>query len=66
MKHAGMKDFIRNLPGGVYSYLSPTLKQLPPGTELVVLLYWVLLVLDNEDAHAQRFTPQPEQTGHVV
>ena len=60
------KDFIRNLPGGAYSSLSPTLKQLPPGTELVVLPYWVLLVLDKEDARAQRFTPQPEQTGHVV
>jgi hypothetical protein len=60
------RDFIRNLPGGAYSSLSPTLKQLPPGTELVVLPYWVLLVLDKEDARAQRFTPQPEQTGHVV
>jgi hypothetical protein len=60
------RDFIRNLPGGIYSSLSPTLKQLPPGTELVVLPYWVLLVLDNEDARAQRFTPLPEQTGHVV
>jgi hypothetical protein len=59
-------DFIRNLPGGAYNSLSPTLKRLPPGTELVVLPYWVLLVLDKEDARAQRFTPQPEQTGHVV
>ena len=60
------KDFIGNLPGGVYSPLSPELKQLPPGTELVVLPYWILLVLDKEDARAQRFTPQPEQTGHIV
>ena len=60
------RDFIRNLPGGAYSSLSLTLRQLPPGTELVVLPYWVLLVLDKEDARAQRFTPLPEQTGHVV
>jgi len=60
------KDFIRNLPGGPHSSLSPTLKQLPPGTELVVSPYWVLLVRDEEDARAQRFTPLPEQTDHVV
>lgn len=60
------KDFIRNVPGGRYLPLSPTFKQLPPGTEVVALPYWVWLVLDKEDARAQRFTPLPEQTGHVV
>jgi hypothetical protein len=60
------KDFIQNLPGGAYNSLSPKFKQLPPGTELVVLPYWVLLVLDEEDARAQTFTPRPEQMGHMV
>jgi hypothetical protein len=39
---------------------------LPAGTEVVVLPYWILLVLDREDSQAQRFTPRPDQTGHVV
>jgi hypothetical protein len=60
------KDFIRNVPGGIYLSLSPRFKQLPPGTEVVALPYWVWLVLDKEDARAQRFTPLPEQTGHAV
>jgi hypothetical protein len=60
------KDFIRNVPGGRYLSLSSTFKQLPPGTEVVALPYWVWLVLDKEDARVQRFTPLPEQTGHVV
>jgi Dolichyl-phosphate-mannose-protein mannosyltransferase len=60
------KDFIRNCPGGVYVSLSPKFKQSPPGTEIVVLPYWILLVLDKEDAHTQTFTPLPEQTGHLV
>jgi hypothetical protein len=60
------KNFIQNVPRGGYLSLSPAFNQLPPGTEVVVLPYWVLLVLDKEDARAQRFTPQPEQTGHVV
>jgi hypothetical protein len=60
------KDFIRNTPRGAYLSLSPTFKRLPPQTEVVALPYWVLLVLDKEDARAQRFTPLPEQTGHVV
>ena len=60
------KDFIQNVPGGRYLSLSPTFKQLPPGTEVVALPYWVLLVLDKEDACAERFTPQPEQIGHHV
>ena len=38
------KDFIRNVPRGRYLSLSPTFKQLPPGTEVVALPYWVLLV----------------------
>ncbi len=60
------KDFIQNVPRGGYSPLSPAFNQLPPGTEVVVLPYFVLLVLDREDAEAQRFTPRPDQTGHVV
>jgi hypothetical protein len=60
------KDFIRNVPGGTYLSLSPTFKQLPPGTEIVALPFRVWLVLDKEDARVQRFTPLPEQTGHVV
>jgi hypothetical protein len=60
------KDFIQNVPGGRYLSLSPTFKQLPLGTEVVALPYWVFLVLDKEDARAQKFTPLPEQTGHVV
>jgi hypothetical protein len=60
------KDFIRNVPRGTYARLSPTFEQLPPGAEIVVLPYWVLLVLDREDARAQTFTPEPKQTGHVV
>src|SRR5437660_1342198 len=60
------KDFIQNVPRGAYSTLSPAFNQLPPGTEVVVLPYFVLLVLDREDAEAQRFTPRPDQTGHVV
>jgi hypothetical protein len=60
------KDFIRNVPRGRYLSLSPTFKQLPPGTEVVALPYWVFLVLDKQDARAQRFTPLPEQTGHVI
>jgi hypothetical protein len=60
------KDFTQNVPRGGYLPLSPAFNQLPPGTDVVVLPYWVLLVLDNEDVRAQRFTPLPEQTGHVV
>lgn len=60
------KDFIRNAPRGAYAPLSPTFKQVPPDAEIVVLPYWVLLVLDKEDAHGQRFTPLPAQTGHFV
>jgi hypothetical protein len=60
------KDFIQNVPRGRYFFLSPAFNQLPAGTEVVVLPYWVLLVLDKEDALSQRFTPLPEQTGHVV
>jgi hypothetical protein len=60
------KDLIQNVPRGGYLFLSPAFNQLPPGTEVVVLPYFVLLVLDREDAEAQRFTPRPDQTGHVV
>jgi hypothetical protein len=60
------KDFIRSAPRGAYAPLSPTFKQLPPDAEIVVLPYWVLLVLDKEDARTQTFTPLANQTGHVV
>jgi hypothetical protein len=60
------KDFIQNVPRGSYLFLSPAFKQVPQGTEVVVLPYWILLVLDREDSQAQRFTPQPDQTGHYV
>jgi hypothetical protein len=60
------KDFIRSLPRGAYIPLSPMFKQLPPDTEIIVLPYWVLLVLDKEDARTHTFTPLPQQTGHVV
>jgi hypothetical protein len=60
------KDFIQNVPRGSYLVLSPALNQLPPGTEVVVLPYFILLMLDREDAQARRFTPRPDQTGYVV
>jgi len=61
------KDFLQNVPGGPgYASLSTAFSQLPPGTEVVVLPYWVFLVLDSEDAQAQTFTPRPEQMGHIV
>jgi hypothetical protein len=60
------KDFIRNVPRGRYLPPSSTFKQLPPGTEVVALPYWVSLVLDKEDARTQRFTPLQEQTGHAI
>lgn len=61
------KDFIRNVPTVPgYSSLSTAFGQLPPGTEVVVLPYWLWLVLDSEDAQAQTFTPRPEQMGHLV
>jgi len=60
------RDFIHILPGGAYSAFSSAFKQLPAGSELVVLPYYVWLVLDEEDAQAHRFTPRWEQTGHVV
>jgi hypothetical protein len=60
------KDFIQNVPRGGYLSLSTAFNQLPPGAEVVVLPYWVLLVLDEDDARTQRFTPQPDQTGHYV
>lgn len=60
------KDLIQTLPQGPYVPLASTFKRLPPGSELVVLPYYVWLVLDEEDAQAQRLTPRPEQTGHIV
>jgi hypothetical protein len=61
------KDFVQNVPR-VAGYLtfSQAFNQLPAGSEVVVLPYWTLLVLDKEDAQEHRFTPQPEQMGHVI
>jgi len=60
------KDFIQNIPRGRYLPFAGRFKQVPPGTEVVALPYWIWLVLDEADAHAGRFTPMPEQTGHFV
>jgi hypothetical protein len=61
------KDFVQNAPRvGGYSTFSQAFKQLPAGTEVVVLPYWTLLVLDKEDVESNRFTPRSEQMGHVV
>ena len=60
------KDFVENAPRGRYLPLSAAFNQLPPGTEVVALPYWALLVLDREDAKAKRFTPRPEQLDHAV
>jgi hypothetical protein len=60
------QDFVRSLPRGAYASLSPRFKQLPSDTEIVVLPYWVLLVLNKEDARTQTFTPLPDQMGHGV
>jgi hypothetical protein len=66
LPHISRKDFIRSVPGGAYSPLSPKFKQLPPDSEIVVLPYLVLFALDKEDARTQTITPQSEQMGHVV
>ena len=61
------KDFVQNVPRLMgYLTFSPAFNQLPAGSEVVVLPYWTWLVLDKEDAQEHRFTPQPEQMGHVV
>jgi hypothetical protein len=61
------KDFVQNIPrAGEYLTFSQAFNQLPAGSEVVVLPYWTLLVLDKEDAQEHRFTPQPEQMGHVA
>jgi hypothetical protein len=61
------KDFGQNVPRLMgYLTFSQTFNQLPAGSEVVVLPYWTLLVLDKEDAQGNRFTPRPEQVGHVV
>jgi hypothetical protein len=61
------KDFVQNVPRLMgYLSLSEAFNQLPAGSEVVVLPYWTLLVLDKEDAKDHRLTPQPEQMGHVV
>ncbi|HZR06184.1 MAG TPA: hypothetical protein VFA61_10205 [Candidatus Udaeobacter sp.] len=66
LPNISQSDFIQNIPRGRYLPFLNGLKQVPPGTEVVALPYWVLLVLDREDAQAQRFTPMPEQTGHPL
>jgi hypothetical protein len=60
------KDFVHNIPQ-LWGYLplAPAFNRLPPGSEVVVLPYWILLVLDKQDAQEHRFTPQPEQMGHA-
>lgn len=61
------KGFVQNVPRLMgYLTFSQAFNQLPAGSEVVVLPYWTLLVLDKEDAQEHRFTPQPEQMGHVV
>jgi hypothetical protein len=51
LPHISRKDFIQNIPTWPgYSSFSTALSQLPPGTGLVLLPYWVWLVLDSEDA----------------
>ena len=61
------KDFLQNAPRvGGYSTFSHAFNQLPAGSEVVVLPYWALLVLDKEDAQAHTFTPWPDQMGRVV
>jgi hypothetical protein len=61
------KDFVQNVPRLMgYLTVSKAFNQLPAGSEVVVLPYWTLLVLDKEDAQEHRFTPRPEQMGHVV
>ena len=59
-------DFIGNLPHGSYLPLAAQFKQLPSGTEIMTLPYWVLLVIDKEDARAARFTLRPDQAGRSV
>ena len=61
------KDFVQNIPrAGGYLTFAQAFNQLPAGSEVVVLPYWTLLALDKEDAQAHRFTPRPEQMGHVI
>ena len=61
------KDFVQNAPRlGGYQTFFRAFNQLPPGSEVVVLPYWALLVPDKEDAQAHKFTPRPEQMSHVV
>jgi len=60
------KDFDEHAPGERYFALRPAFKQVPPGSEVVVLPYWILLVLDSRDAQARTFTPRPSQTGRLV
>ena len=61
------KDFVQNVPrAGGYLTFSEAFTQLAAGSEVVVLPYWVLLVLDKEDVQGRKFTPRPQQMGHVV
>lgn len=61
------KNFVLNAPRiAGYETFSEAMNKLPPGTEIVVLPYWTLLVVSKDDAEANRFTPRPEQMGHVV
>jgi hypothetical protein len=61
------KDFVQNVPrAGGYLTFAQAFNQLPAGSEVVVLPYFTLLVLDKEDAQEHRFTPRLEQMNHVV
>ena len=60
------KDFDAHAPGERYLSLRSAFRQVPPGSEVVVLPYWILLVLDSQDAHAHTFTPRRSQTGRLV
>jgi hypothetical protein len=61
------KDFVQNVPRLMgYLTFSQAFNQLQAGSEVVVLPYWTLLVLDKEDAQQFRFTPRPEEMGHLV
>lgn len=61
------KDFVQNVPRLMgYLTFSQAFNQLPAGSEVVVLPYWTLLVLDKEDAQQHTFTPRPEEMGHLV
>ena len=48
---------------GGYLTFSQAFNQLPAGSEVVVLPYWTLLVLDKEDAQAAHIHPAAGANG---